>query len=170
MANGRRSGGRQMKHWHGSTNSVVNFTADATGILATFSAPTDPYTILRTLGQVIVVPTGSGTFVAADLATVTCGLGIVSSDALAAGAGSLPDPAVEPEYDWLWWHPTFAAFEGSADAPGQEIGMTERINFDTRAMRKVKPRQALVMVAQYQDSNGAPPLTVSASFRVLSGT
>ena len=166
----RRGGQRQMKHWHGSGDSLVSFTADATGLLSTFSNPEDAATVLRTLGQYLVVPTGNGTFVAQDAAAVTLGLGIVSQDAAAVGASALPDPAGEPEYDWLWWHKTMLNFEGSVDSPGQTIGLVDRIEFDSKAMRKMKPRQSLVMIAEYVNINGDPPISVSGSFRVLFGT
>ena len=159
-----------MKHWHGSTDLVNAFTSDVTGIISSFSTGQDPATVLRTIGNYLVAPTGDGTFAAQDRAVITFGLGIVSTDAFTVGSGSMPDPGLEAEFDWLWWWKTIVSFEGSADAPGQEIAMTDRIAFDSRAMRKMKPRQTLVVLAEYENLNGSPPVVVTGGFRVLFGT
>lgn len=169
MSNGRRGGARQMKHWHGSTDTGTGFTGTATAILSTFDIGDSPGTVLRTLGNVLVAPTGGVTFGADDQAAITLGIGIVSSDALAVGATAMPDPGGEPEFDWLWWYKVLVSIEDAA-LPGQEIGGAERIHFDSRAMRKMKPRSALVLVAQYVDIFGTPAMNALSSFRVLFGT
>ena len=164
-------GNRMMKHWHGSgeggSSGQTNFTTDATAIIASVSFANDPGTYLRLLGQVLIAPTGAGTFAALDAAEVTLGIGIVSLDAFTAGAGSMPDPGAEPQFDWMWWHTTLVNFEGSADAPGSEIALTERVQIESKAMRKFKPRSSLVLIAEYRDVAGAPPLSVYGAFRVL---
>ncbi len=167
----RSRGPRQRKHWHSlGTLARANFTTDATAILGSFvSSDGDPFTVLRMIGQGLVSPTGSGTFVASDTAIVTVALGIVSADAIALGLTAMPDPDSEPEYPWLYWHTTFTNFEGSADAPGQELAMTDRFTIESRAMRKVGPRQGLVAVAQYVDASGTPPLSVDLQVRFLIG-
>ncbi len=167
MANGRR-GARQMKHWHQSSDVVGLLTGNATVILASFDIP-DPATLLRTLGSVLVAPTGGTVFSSGDRASCTFGLGIVSTDAFAVGATAMPDPATE-EYDWLWYYKTFVSFEASVDHPGAEIALTDRQEIATKAMRKIKPRHTLVLLAEYQDLNGTPNLTVFGGFRSLFGT
>ncbi len=173
MANrgGFTRGMRQRKHWHGIKGATVNFTASATAILGSFSlGERDPYTILRMLGQLLVWPTGGGTFVASDEARLTFGFGRMSADAVALGASAMPDPSSEPDYPWLWWYSTTVNFEGSADAPGQEIAMTDRGEINSKAMRKIGPRQSLALIVQYTDINGSPPLSVDAGCRFLIGT
>ncbi len=162
----RGRGMRQRKHWHGTgaaTENRVNFTANSTAAIASLGFPSDPGTILRTLGEVLVSPTGDGTFAAQDAARVTFGITIIFTDALAGAV--FPDPASEPEFDWLWWYTTTVNFEGSVDAPGQEVAMTSRISFDSRAMRKFKPGVSIVLIGQYVNINGSPPLSVDGGFR-----
>jgi len=162
-------GTKQRKHWHSITPARVDFATNGTAILGQFSGNVDPFTFLRGLGEILVAPTGNGTFAAQDAARLTIGLAIITADAAALGLTAVPDPDDEPDYDWLWWYSTTVQFEGSADAPGQEIALTNRIRLETKAMRKVKPQMAVVMIGQYVDVNGAPPMSVSATMRFLVG-
>ncbi len=141
----RRSGKTiDYKQWSGLPGINLDSAAAATlagGSLA-FAAPA---TILRVRGMVMVNQDG-----ATDGATqfVTMGLGIVSTDAVAAGAASLPDPGDEPEYPWLYW---LSVPLRSAIISGSTVGdiaSSARIELDTKAMRRVKPGQSLVMVYQ----------------------
>jgi len=122
------------------------------------------------LGEVLVCPTAGGTFAAGDDCEITHGFAVVSTDAAAvASAAGLPDPADEPGYPWLWWHQSRYNFQDAT--PDESIGRSlQRIPFDIRSMRKVKPRETLVMVHQYTTLAGAPPMDVlEASTRVLVG-
>ena len=127
-----------------------------------------PATILRCRGQLSVAM--DETKQVGDLISIGLGLGIVSSDAFAAGAGSMPDPSGEPEYPWLWW----AEFRlESFVAAGEEAwGTTARqVEFDTKSMRKVKPGQSLTWVVQFGGVAGAPVTNLQLmQTRVLIGT
>ena len=169
MARGGSPGGtRQRKHWAGSDTSQVQFTGAATGIVATLSL-TDPLTILRTLGEVLIAPTGGGTFATADIAHVTFGLGVVSTDALAVGASAMPDPFDEADFDWLWWYHATLAYP----LAGAFVGLASesvRVELATKAMRKIKGHgEALVLLAQYISISGNPPVDVTGAFRMLLG-
>ena len=166
----RTRGMRQRKHWHSLAPTGAAFTANATAILGSFTAAGgEPFTVLRLLGQILVVPLPGGTFVEADVARLTFGIGVVSADALAVGASAMPDPDGEPDYPWLWWHTTVVVFAGAAPA-GDEIAVNERIDIESKAMRKVGPRQSLVMVAEYVDIGGTPPMDAHQGCRFLIGT
>ena len=165
----RVRGMRQRKHWHSLTPSGAAFTANATAILGSFTAGQgDPFTVLRFIGQALVVPLPGGTFAAADVARITMAVGIVSADALAVGASAMPDPDSEPDYPWLWWYSTIVVFAGASPA-GDEITVHERVHIESKAMRKVGPRQSVVMVAQYVDIGGTPPMDVHQNTRFLVG-
>ena len=160
---------RQRKHWHSIAGSTVNFTASATAILGTFTAASgDPFTVLRSIGSLLVWPTGGGTFVASDEATITFGIGKVSADAAALGFSAMPDPADEPDYDWLWWYAVQIAVTETTQV-GVLIPSAERVRIESKGMRKFKPRESLVMVGQYVDIAGAPPISARAGFRFLVG-
>jgi len=97
---------------------------------------------------------------------------VVSSDAFAAGGGSLPDPGTtDPDYPWLYWAAHDFVFNSAALDQQLGEGVSLRRSFDIRSMRKIKPRETLAVVVEYTDTIGAPPLTFSmAPTRVLVAT
>ena len=160
-------GMRQRKHWHGTTNNALAFVGSSTGVLASFSL-NDPATVLRILGEVVVFPgVAVGGYSDADEARMSVGIGIVSSDAAAVGSSAMPDPGGEPEFDWLWWWSTVWAIP---DVDSTVVGLNQiRIPVHSKAMRKMKPASTIVVVAEYEDLQGAPPLDVRGGFRILFG-
>ncbi len=168
MANDRGRGGpRLAKQWDSIPSIVIAFTATATQLGGSLAA-TASQTILRMMGEYTITPTAAPT--AGDIAIVGVGIGVVSTDAFAAGAGSVPDPTAEADYPWLYWaaHPIGRAVDASVD-PANETSLL-RHAFDVKSMRKMKPRESLILVADYVDLVGAPPLTlVVAQTRVLLG-
>ena len=129
-----------------------------------------PATILRIRGNVILAFTQD--VVIGDEMNLTFGMAVVSSDAFTAGAGSMPDPAGEPEFPWLWWSDTFLRQERPVATDSSAWGLSaQRIEIDSKAMRKVKPGESLAMVFQTSASVGAPPVEVDFQrIRVLIGT
>ena len=163
----RSRGMRQRKHWHLLGDVTFNFTANATAILGSFSAAgNEPYTVLRLIGELVCVAGAAGV-TAADKAVIAVGVGIVTSDALAVGASAMPDPGGEPDFDWLWWYQAQMMYPVAAQVGG--AGEQARIRIESKAMRKVSPRQSVVLLAQYIDITGTPPVSVLGSARFLIG-
>ena len=148
---------------------AVDFTVDATGLFpgsVTFS--TMPGTILRMLGEYVIFPTSAPA--AGDEATLTVGIGIVSTDAFNAGSGSVPEPRNDSFYPWLYWASHMLAFSGTGTDPSQAGGSVRKV-FDIGSMRKVKPGESLVLVGEYVNITGNPPLTLAVGdTRVLFGS
>ena len=120
------------------------------------------------LGEYIVGPQVAP--VAADAASIGVGIGVVSSDAVSAGASALPDPNGEADYPWLYWAQHDFFFGSTATDPAS-LASSLRRPFDIKSMRKLKPRESLVAVIQYSDISGAPPLHVEfTQTRVLVAT
>ena len=107
------------------------------------------------LGEYAINPTG--TIAANDEALVVFAIGKVSTDAFAAGAASLPDPAAEPEYPWLYWASHPMIFGGSTLDPSTAPASL-RHSFDVRTMRKFRPGESLVSVIQHVDVAGTPSM------------
>ncbi len=128
-----------------------------------------PATILRLRGELLFVLDG-----AAESASifVTVALGVISSDAFAAGSGSVPDPAAEAEYPWMYWS-TVALINQSSDTAAtageqNQVGQAYRLQFDSKAMRKVKPGQSLAWIVE---TGSATPIDIIISqTRALIGT
>ena len=168
MSNGRgQHGPRLAKQWDALPGISIAFTGDATSLGGSLPA-TASQTILRMMGEYTITPTAAPA--AGDEAQVTIGIGVVSTDAFAAGAGSVPDPTSEAEYPWLYWasHPIGRAVDASVDPANETLLL--RKSFDVKSMRKMKPRESLIFVAQYFNFTGDPPLTVLVGVtRVLLG-
>jgi len=100
MSNGHRGGRRMAKHWHSIAASTAAATVDVTTIGAVLALD-GPWTVIRMIGEYCIFPTNN--VVAGDHAEVSVGIGVISSDAAAAGSASAPDPGSEPEFPWLYW-------------------------------------------------------------------
>ena len=155
----RNFGGRRMqKEWTNIASNANAFTGNSTASLGgnVFGIPG---TIMRCIGEYVINPTSAPT--ALDRCIVTVALGVVSGDALVAGASAFPDPADEPDYPWLFLG-THPFFFGGTSADPNSVASAVRHRFDVKSMRKVKPGQALAMVAQYEDGTGIPPMTLQS--------
>ncbi len=126
-------------------------------------------TILRTRGFVQASMNDSGKAVD-DNVLVTFGLGIVSSDAFAVGASALPDPAIDANYPWIWWGEMFLESQSTTNAEGWGIS-AQRVDVDSKAMRRIQQSQTLAWVIQTSSSAGAPVIDLAiGTTRVLVGT
>ena len=125
-------------------------------------------TILRCRG--FVQATMDSTAQIGDVMQLTFGLGLVSSDAFAVGAISLPDPGIDVGYPWLWWGQMKLESEiaAGADTWGPQA---MRLEVDTKAMRRWGPDMTLAWVCNTEGAAGAPATLVTfGQTRVLIGT
>ena len=106
---------------------------------------------------------------AGDEMRVIFGLGIISTDAFGLGPTAFPDPGGEPEYSWLWW--ATMHLEAFAATAREQYGTSSQIlQVDTKAMRKIRPGESLVWIAQTAGAAGAPVTVVTfGQTRVLLG-
>ena len=160
---------RRSKEWGFIASEQTALSATATVIIGSLAFQL-PRTILRIMGEYVICP--SGATVSADLATIGVGLGVVSTDAAAAGGASLPDPNAEFDYPWMYVasHQMFfsAATSSTAGEGAQGAAPSVRKSFDVKSMRKVKPRESLALIIDYTDITGAPPLQfLNGSIRIL---
>ncbi len=163
MAN--RFAAKRRKIWSFIPGVSQSVTADATfgagGSLGGFTA----HTVLRMLGEYVISLNNAA--VADDTLAITMAIGVVSTDAVAAGVGSLPDPGAEPDYPWLYWADHVFHFPITGPDMSVQSGSL-RHSFDVRSMRKIKPRESLAFIGQYTDLSGTPPVQViTAQTRVL---
>ena len=153
MARGRSGYARtpsREKHWEAIPRIFLGSVGAETRIGGALSF-TESRTIVRcraTLHASIDTPADAVSQV------ITCGLGIVSTDAFAVGLTAMPDPGDELDYPWLWWGEILLQKWLPAGDSASEASV--RVEVDTKAMRKVKPRQSLVWVFQGIRLNGTP--------------
>jgi len=162
MANNRMRTPRRRKSWFAMPSQTSNLTSSGTQIVSgSLNFAESGQTILRSQVDVLFRFTQGATFAASDAAKIAFGLAVVSTDAFEAGSGSMPDPAGEAEYSWLYWREIhMTTGEGTAMLP-DAITQVFRDRWDTKAMRKIQARQSMVWVAQYVDISGAPAITLS---------
>ncbi len=153
------------KSWDALPSVNQQLTADGTTAIAALAFAI-PATILRCRGDVMYSLDESQQV--NDKVKLGLGLGIVSSDAFTAA--TLPDPSGEAEYPWLWWREIQLASDLAVGI--NNLGKSvERVEIDTKAMRKVKPGQSLILATQYVDITGAPVVDqMQGQIRVLIGT
>ncbi len=154
---------RKDKGWSFYAGGNIAFTVNNTIAAGGSFATTESITVMRLLGEYIIVPTSAPS--AGDMARISIGIGKLSDDAVAAS--TLPEPDDEGNFPWLYFasHPFFF---GTTSADPSSAGASVRVRFDIKSMRKLKARESLVTVLQYVDVAGAPPLTVhSGVTRVL---
>ncbi len=143
--------------------SSVNTFGDS----STFVTFNQPGTLMRTrgAGTVVMDPGAAG-----DEMVVGLGLIIVQSDAVVAGAGSVPSPIEDAEAPWIWLrHVPLASGDASAQN-GADVNQADRFEIDSKAMRKIKPGQTMTFVMDGVISGGTPSATVSLITRCLVGT
>ncbi len=161
-------GTRMVKQWDALAGIDLTLTASSTAIASgQLTNLVGAATIMRMLGRFLIIPNPGGAFVAGDECIVAFAIGIVSSDAFAAGSASVPDPNSEPDYPWLYW--TSIPFHfATTTLDGSDIGASVRVAFDVKSMRRIKPRESLCAIAQYVDVAGTPPLALNVgATRVL---
>jgi len=152
------SGSRMPKNWIG-INLTANrtlFTVNSTSVIGDAANILEAVTVLRMIGEYIIGPTVAPSV--NDAAAVSVGIGIFSSDAVALGGTAMPDPGAEPDFLWLFWAKHPLIYQDVSLDPSSPVAALRR-SFDIRSMRKVKSRESIAMVVDYEDNNGAPPVT-----------
>ena len=166
----RRHGGKTIdyKSWVDipATQFAISGEATAIGNPRDFTAPA---TVLRVRSTITAYFDES--VQVGDELNFTFGLGIVSTDAAALGLTAVPDPASDVEYPWLWWG-TMCLQSVLAAGGERPWGMTAQIlHVDTKAMRRVKPKESILWVIQSTGQVGSPVTNVQIhQSRMLIGT
>ena len=151
-------------------DSAAQVTSNVTVLASNSLGFAGPGTILRCRSYIqawfdATVQVGDGIL-------LTFGLGLVSSDAAAAGSGSVPEPRNDL-FPWLWWGEMSLASESTlVSGEGTPWGMSaQRIDVDTKAMRRVKAGESLVWIMNSTTASGAPVTNISfGTTRVLVAT
>ena len=167
MARNFQRGPRMAKNWDtlGQPSTPIVLTATVTGVDAGTLARDESWTVIRMIGEYLIVPAGAP--VAGDHCSVGVGIAVVSSDAVAVGGSAMPDPLVDLGYPWLYWKAHMFNFQDSSGDIGGR-GTAVRVPFDIKTMRKVKPQETLAFIFEYIDGAGAPAMDLTPGLvRVL---
>ncbi len=103
---------------------------------------------------------------AGDKQVVAAGLIVVTIEAITAGVASVPSPIGVPEADWFWHQ--YIPFSSEVTADDTALGsLVARVDIDTKAMRKIKPNQGVVMALDLADLGGTATVSVVGGYRML---
>ena len=138
-------GPKRLTQWVGPADQGYIALPSAAGSVLIANLPfEEPTTIVRTRGVVSVRITAYGLDVDVHGAF---GIGIVSAEALAVGVTAMPTPLRDADWGgWFVWR-SFAFHWEFQSAAGERMASYE-MEIDSKAMRKITPNEALVVVAE----------------------
>jgi len=150
---------RRLSQWVASADQGYLAVASAASGILQSNASLGNTTIVRTRGLLSVRPTAFS----ADLdVSGAFGIAIVSDQAFAAGAASVPGPFTDQDWDgWFVWMPMLYRYE-FGDLTGQAL-ISKELVIDSKAMRKVGANETVVVVFEAQ----AGAVSVASHFRML---
>ncbi len=154
-------GPRRQTDWANSADqSYVVVATNANVIHQSFPILSgEKWTIVRTRGELSVIPTDPSVNVKIVGALGMC---IVSDQAFAAGAGSIPGPITNGDWDgWFVWVPFHSNLDITTDI-GRVLAQVN-VPFDSKAMRKVTDGDTVVVMVESQ----VGALSIAATFRML---
>ena len=161
-----RSGAVHNKEWAASCAiaTLIDLAPATTVAFSMFTAD-EAETILRLRGELICTLDAAGVN---ESAVVAVGVGVITARASAAGVAAVPRPATEGSFPWMW-HGWFNVTSGQEAAINQNF-LTDRLTVDSKAMRKIKETEILVLVFEICTSNNqGGAVTVFGGLRVLTG-
>jgi len=161
-----RSGAIHNKEWTAACidGTSLDIAIGTVAVFVMFTAD-EAETLLRTRGNLLTILDASAVN---ENATIAVGIGVVSARAAAAGAASVPRPATEGAYPWIWygWFNVTSGIE-AAVIP-QYLG--ERLMIDSKAMRKIKETEVVVLVFEVCESTDqGGQVSLFGGLRVLTG-
>ncbi len=151
---------RRLTEWIAPANQGYVGVATGGATLNSSFSFDDPETIVRTRGQISIIPTS----VAADADFVgAVGIGIVSNEAFAAGVGSIPEPFTDADWGgWFVWR-SFSYHLEFSTAVGIQFP-NWNFEVDSKAMRKAGSNEVAVIIAESQ----VGAFQISTPLRLLS--
>ncbi len=165
-----RSGPRRQTQWLASVDVETETALNPASVLlnqsfdGTQTQALGPFTITRTIGSLWV----ASDQIAADESAL-CGLGmsVVTQQANAAGAASVPAPfRDEGSESFFMYGIALASMDVAGAVAGfQQNAFSARFDFDSRAQRKVQPNEAIVIVLE--NAAAAHRLVFYLKFRIL---
>ncbi len=165
----RRSSGRRTDYtWFGVSDIVV--AQDLAIANATLGGESIAFgtagTVMRLRGQVAVLLNAAAV---AESAVIAVGIIRATDEAAAAGVASLPHPDSDPDAEWIW-HSYLSIHSGQEAAIVNDFLM-DRKEIDSKAMRRVKQNEQLVLVSEVAHSEDQTGLyDLLYGFRMLFGT
>jgi len=144
----QRSSGRKTDYgWIGACSSVVGVDLPVnTGSLGSSGINlTAPSTLTRTRGKLLIqLDAGAND----ERVVIAVGLIVVQSSAFVSGLAAVPKPHTDAEADWFWHQYVILSSLAESAVTGDSTFLAERVEIDSKAMRKIKPNESIIGVAE----------------------
>ncbi len=161
MARPVRSGRRADYAWNGGTFAFDGpAEANLISSLGTFG---ESLTIRRLRGEVLCTIDGTAD---GDKKVVGIGIILATDAAVAAGATALPSPVIALDADWIW-HGFFPMASQTGSSSPDLGAHNARLTIDSKAMRRVRSNQQLVVVVDGLNLSGTPVMDLVGAVRFL---
>ncbi len=144
------------------SNVVINVPAATKVILGSFVLTgSEDVTLMRFRGMLNVITDAT----ASELQVGAFGMMLVSAQAFAAGAASIPGPSTDGFQDWPVWMPIMQQSFVLSSAGFETNGGTRDV-IDSKAQRKMQIGQTLAVMAE--NIHASQAFNVSFALRILS--
>jgi len=158
---------RRLTDWGAGVNAGgVGAAATGKFLWTTSLSVSSPFTMIRLRGYAHITLASSAAV--GDGFTGAIGVALVNTDAFLAGAGSIPGPFTDQNWDGWFYHHFFDVRSITATiADGANASAaSQRIVIDSKAMRKWDPSETMVGMFEVSES-GAASIELNAQTRVL---
>ena len=159
-----RGSSRRLTQWFRSTDiaAPVSLAAATAVIDQTLQGITEPVTVVRCRGSMWM---RSDQIAASESPFGAVGMAVVTDQAVAAGVASVPTPISDKDSDSWIMHQYFANGLLFGDATGFASPSFTRVDFDSKAMRKIPEGSTLSWMVE--NASAADGLLYILQFAVL---
>ncbi len=162
MANRGRSSGRRADYqWVGSAFDMGSVT---TGSISAVAVINQAATLTRCRGSLVTNITSVATV---GLVRVDVGLILATDNQVAVGITAFSDPTSDFDAEWTWMGQMYVVGRDTTTANNTGGISRDILQVDTKAMRKVKQNEQLVLVAVATSLTGSIGVEVGGTLRTL---
>ena len=161
----RRGVGKTRYEWTAFANAAIGLAAGtATGFL--LGVATQAETVMRIRGEILAVLDQTG-LAANDRVLAAWGVMVMPAGSVAGGV--IVSPQTNGEADWFAYG-SIPLFAETAGADANVLGvLSGRQTIDSKAMRRMREGEEMVLVFENFDIAGAPAVSVTFGGRILTG-
>ena len=153
VVRGFRKGTARKTDWSASAvqSAATNIPASSAVLVESFTPVGQGETIVRTRGALFFFSDQS---TADEDIIAAFGIGVVTAQAVSVGITAIPHPGTDAAWDgWLYHTYLHSHFEFGSTV-GFEFSAGQRIDIDSKAMRKVTSDEIVVVVAEAMSAVG----------------
>jgi len=155
---------RRETQWFRSTDisSPVSLAGGAAIIDQSLAGFSNPITVVRTRGSITIWTDQEAND---EDPFGACGMCVVSDQALAIGVSAVPTPITDKDSDLWIMHQYFGLAFQFVSASGSPGVISQRVDFDSKAMRKIPPDTTLIWAVE--NASASAGLRYLLQFAVL---